>query len=482
VAINLNQYERIRELYEQEHLSIREIAKTLNCSRDTVSKYVRGETVPWARQSGSGRKTVITESISRFIDECFAEDEREGLKKQKHTAKRIHDRIEDELGIQIAESTIRRFVAEKREKCSPAFVPLEYDPGEAFQIDWGGAKVYIGDDRVETNFFCMRECSSGAIFCVAYMRQNEESFLEGIQTGLEYFGGVPRRIIFDNAKVGVKEGFGHYAVAQERYAELAAHYAFKTVFCNPAEGHEKGLVENLVGYVRNNYMVPLPRVNSLKELNTILLSKCDKYNATHKISGRELKVSQMLETTRKCLIKLPPYRYDTSQTHKVTANDFSLIRFDYNKYSVPFRLSGKSVTVKGYALEVQLWYQNKLIASYDRCFQRNHTFYRLEHYMELLERRPRSVYNALPVRSTVPPALYHFLQELEEPKQVLRILRAYIANPSKVMRIIETSGNYEQALLELELPTNGSTSIQDEIKVSRPKLDQYDAFLQGRAV
>ena len=81
---------------------------------------------------------------------------------------------------------------------------------------------------------------------MAFMRQNEESFLEGMQTGLEFFGGAPRRIIFDNAKVGVKEGFGKYAKTQDRYAELAAHYAFRTDFCNPSEGHEKGLVENLV--------------------------------------------------------------------------------------------------------------------------------------------------------------------------------------------------------------------------------------------
>ena len=211
MAIQVNQYQQIRMYYEQEHRSIRWIAKELKCSRDTVRKYIEGNSVPWDRKPGSGRRSVISHEVDRFIDDCLAEDERENLSKQKHTAKRIHDRIQKELGIEIGESTIRTAVAKKRAKQKPVFIPLAFDPGEAMQIDWGCAKTYISGDRLDINYFCMRECSSGAMFVMAFMRQNEESFLEGIQTGLEFFGGAPRRIIFDNAKVGVKEGFGKYA-------------------------------------------------------------------------------------------------------------------------------------------------------------------------------------------------------------------------------------------------------------------------------
>ena len=111
MAIQVSQYKQIRMLYEQEHRSIRWIARELHCSRDTVRKYIEGDTVPWERQPGSGRKSVITPEVDRFINACLAEDEQENLHKQKHTAKRIHDRIHDELGITIAESTIRKVVA-----------------------------------------------------------------------------------------------------------------------------------------------------------------------------------------------------------------------------------------------------------------------------------------------------------------------------------------------------------------------------------
>ena len=482
MAIQVSQYKQIRMLYEQEHRSIRWIARELHCSRDTVRKYIEGDTVPWERQSGSGRKSVITPEVDRFINACLAEDEQENLHKQKHTAKRIHDRIRDELGITIAESTIRKVVAQKRQKQKAVFIPLAFDPGEAVQIDWGSAKTYVCGERLDINYFCMRECSSGAMFTMAFMRQNEESFLEAIQTGLEFFGGAPRRIIFDNAKVGVKEGFGKYAKTQDRYAELAAHYAFRTDFCNPSEGHEKGLVENLVEYVRNNFLVPVPKVESLTELNRALAKKCSTYNSTHKIRDREFTVAQMLESSRKALIPLPPYRYDTSRTQKATVSDFSLVRFDSNLYSVPYRLAGCPVTVKGYSLTVEIWHQNKQVACYDRFFGRGHTVYRLEHYIDLLAQRPRSVWNAKPVKYTVPAQLMRFLEKLEDPKQVVYILRNYLAAPERVMQIVAASGSYSQAMLELNRVNVPISLPQKDIPVSRPDLTQYDRLLQRRDV
>lgn len=482
MAIQVSQYEKIRFLYEQEHMSIRWIARELHCSRDTVRKYIEGGSVPWERKPGSGRRSIITEEVDRFIDSCLAEDEHENLRKQKHTAKRIHDRIQEELGLNIAESTIRKAVAQKREKQKSVFVPLVFRPGEAMQIDWGSAKTYVSGERLDINYFCMRECSSGAMFTMAFMRQNEESFLEAIQSGLEFFGGAPRRIIFDNAKVGVKEGFGKYARPQDRYAELAAHYAFRTDFCNPAEGHEKGLVENLVEYVRNNFLVPVPKVASLAELNRRLAEKCGNYNRDHKIRGREYTVAQMLEASRQAFIPLPPYRYDTSRTQKAAVSDFSLVRFDSNLYSVPYRLAGCPVTVKGYGLTVEIWHQNKKVACHERRFGKGHTSYRLEHYIDLLAQRPRSVRNAKPVKDTVPPQLMRFLEELEEPRQIVSILRHYLAAPEKVMQIVRFSGNYAQAMLELGRADSLPPLPRKDIPIARTDLTRYDSLLQRRDV
>lgn len=153
-----------------------------------------------------------------------------------------------------------RAVRSIKQKQPEAFVPLEFMPGEAMQIDWGQAYIYCGGAKRNINLFCARLCSSCAPIVFAYERQNEESFLDALVKTFEYFGGVPQRVIFDNAKVAVKEGFGVYASKQDAYAALEAHYGFEAVFCNIASGNEKGLVEGLVGWSRRNILVPLPRV------------------------------------------------------------------------------------------------------------------------------------------------------------------------------------------------------------------------------
>lgn len=126
------------------------------------------------------------------------------------------------------------------------------------QIDWGEATIYLGNERTTVNLFCARLCYSCAPFVIAYHHQNLESFLDALTHAIQYYGGVPRRVIFDNARVAVKSRFGAHATAQDDYAQLAAHYGFEAVFCNPASGNEKGLVENLVGYIREMYAFHCP--------------------------------------------------------------------------------------------------------------------------------------------------------------------------------------------------------------------------------
>ena len=246
MAIEVDIYEKIRYYHEQEGKSQRAIAKTLGISRNTVKKYYDGSHVPWERQGTSGRRPyIITDEVIEFIKACLTEDDAENIKKQYHTAKRIYDRLVDEKAFAGGESTIRQIVATLKDKQAKVFIPLSYEPGEAVQIDWGEATVYLAGKKTKINLFCMRECYSADIYCIAFFRQNEESFLEGQISGFEYFGGVCKRTIFDNAKVAVKEGFGVHAKVQDRYKALAAHYSYKCEFCNIAAGHEKGLVEGL---------------------------------------------------------------------------------------------------------------------------------------------------------------------------------------------------------------------------------------------
>ena len=399
----MDTYQSIRT-YFNDGKSIRWIARTLGISRQTVRKYCEGNTHPEVRKDYHRDPDVVTDAVREFILECFRQDKDEGIKKQSHTAKRIYDRLVTEKGFTGAESTIRKAVKQLREEHSvppQADMPLEYDPGDAIQVDWGECTAYLDNVKHKLSFFCGRLCYSCDIFVQVFFSQNLESFLEAQQLMFDHFGGVPRRLIFDNAKIAVKEGFGLHARATDGYAAFAAHYAFKTEFCNIASGNEKGLVENLVGYARRNFMVPVPRVRDINELNHQLIQSCRTYRDNHKVDSRTETVAQAYAKEIRFLHAIPAYRYDTSRKATPEVGDYSTVRFDKNNYSVPVRYLRKTVTVKGYANEVHIMHGGELIAAYDRSYGSGKTQYRLEHYIDLIERRPRCVFQAKPVRETV---------------------------------------------------------------------------------
>lgn len=438
----MDMYHQMRTYYN-ENKSIRWIARTLGISRQTVRKYCEGNTHPDVRKDYHREPTVVTDDVEAFILECFKEDEDEGLSKQEHTAKRIYDRLVDEKGFSGGESTIRKAVSHlKAEHAVPpqADIPLEYDPGDAIQIDWGECTAYIDNVKTKLMFFCGRLCYSCDIFVQAFYSQNLESFLEAQQLMFDYFGGIPRRLIFDNAKVAVKEGFGLHAKATDGYAAFAAHYAFQTDFCNIASGNEKGLVENLVGYARRNFMVPVPRVESLTQLNQDFLMACRKYRANHKVESRTETVATAYVNELRYLHAIPAYRFDTSRTATPRVNDYSLVKFDKNAYSVPVKYLQKEVTVKGYANDVHIMYDGKLIASFQRTYGSGKTSYRLEHYIDLLERKPRSVFQARPVRETVAQELLEWGKLLPGGNnEMVKLLRLCVDHgEDKILSIKET--------------------------------------------
>ncbi|MFY9258011.1 MAG: IS21 family transposase [Dethiobacteria bacterium] len=487
MAIEVDIYEKIRYLYEHEGQSQRAIARMLGVSRNTVKKYCKGNQVPWERQGVSGRhRYVITEEILKFIKDCLSEDEEEDIKKQVHTAKRIYDRLVEKKHFTGGESTVREVVAALKEKQRKVFVPLSYDPGEAIQIDWGQAIVYLAGVKTKVNIFCMRECYSADIFCIVFYRQNEESFFEAHILGFDYFKGVPTRLIFDNAKVAVKEGFGAHAVMRDRYKALAAHYAFQCDFCNISAGHEKGLVEGLVGWVRRNVFVPIPRVDTIDELNAEILRRCLQYRK-HKIFGRDQLVGEMALASQARMTSLPKYRFDPSKTVTAKVDDYSTVRFDRNNYSVPVKYAGKEVSIKGYGNEVVIFYRNSEISRYLRCYEKGKTKYRLEHYLDLIESRPRSVFNARPVKDNVSTKLLEIGQRLAGPKEMVKLLRLCVDyGEDKVLDAIGHIRTFELSVEQVRaylIPVNDPLKIYPklDIPVIKPQFEKYDALVNRGA-
>lgn len=452
----MKDYKEIRQRYLAGE-SQRSIAKSMNISRNTVKKYCEGAKVPWERKTPERQSTILTDDIIAFIRSCLEEDEKEGVRKQQHTAKRIYDRLVSEKGFTGGESTIRNKVRELKEVIPRAFIPLQFEPGEALQVDWGEAVIYLDDEKMTVNLFCARLCYSCRPVVLAYRRQNEESFLDAFVKTFQILGGVPSRVIFDNGKVAVKEGFGAHAKKQEGYTALSAHYGFDAVFCNPAEGHEKGLVEGLVGWARRNICVPVPRVDSLEALNVLLLERCQQYES-HKIKGRKDSVGALFLEESLYLNPLPKYIFETAKCMNVRVNAFATVKFRTNNYSVPVKYTGCQVGIKGYPETVDIYYEGKKISSHRRLFGKNQHSYHLEDYMPLLEERPRAVLDAAPVKQNVPP-------------EVLAELRANAGKRENTVRILRKYSS-----------SRSQTIINDPVKVRTVDLRQYDILSIGKEV
>ena len=426
VVTSVDVYKEIRRLQLEGVTSQRTAAKMLGISRNTVKKYWDGNTVPWERQSYEREATVLTPEVRQFIENCFEEDKREHVRKQHHTARRIYNRLVAECGFAGSESSIRKAVQKiKAERgATETFIPLQFVPGSAVQVDWGEATVYISGERMTVNLFCARLCYSCAPIVFAYRRQNLESFLEALIRTFKYYGGVPERIIFDNARVAVKDGFGAHAVAQEDYAQLAAHYGFRAVFCNPASGNEKGLVENLVGYIRRNVCVPLPHVSSLEELNGKLLEQCVGY-LEHRIEGRTANVGELLSADRDALRAMPRYCIDISKKYYPTVGRYSTVIVETNRYSVPCGYRGQNATVKAYPNHIEIWINGTLVATHDRLFGKKEESLDLRHYLPILGQKGRAIRFAKPVLNLVPRSFIDWMESQKlTSKEMVEMLEA----------------------------------------------------------
>ena len=199
----------------------------------------------------------------------------------------------------------------------------------------------------------------------------------------------------------------------------------------------------------------------------------------HKIPGKDLTVGEMAENCKDHWIPLPPYRYDTSNTLQIKADDFSLVRFDHNKYSVPYQYSSKMITVKGSGNQVIMLFRGEIIAKYDRDYRHNQTHYRLEHYIGLIEKRPRSVYNAAPIKETVPTELYQFLMKLSSPKEIVKVLRLYLDTGNAVMKHLPYADSYNTLYAGVIGSPVRKMQIESSIEIVPPDLKRYDSLMKG---
>jgi transposase len=357
--------------------------------------------VPPSKRRPESRPAPKLGEYRELIDEWLIADQL-APRKQRHTAKRIWRRLVDEHGVRVAETTVRDHVRKRRRELGltvgEVFVPQVHAPGRTAEVDWGEADVDLAGARTRVHLFFMRSCFSGAAFSMASPVETQQAFLEGHAFAFDWFGGVFGEVRYDNLGSAVKKVLkGRRRVETDRFIAMRSHYLFDSIFTTPGiEGaHEKGGVEGEVGRLRRNHLVPVPSVGSIGQLNRLLVDACES-DLGRRIAGRQVTVAEQLAAERPLLRALPA-PFDSTETTTVRVDSKALVTIRQNRYSVPVALAGLRVAAAIGATEIRVSHRDREVARHERLHGKYGTRAVLDHYLELLARKPGGLARSLPL-------------------------------------------------------------------------------------
>jgi transposase len=392
--LTVDHYELIRRKVEIAGETQRDVAKELGHSRKTVAKALKLRIPPGYRLS-KPRPRPVLDPFKHIID-AWIEQNKTARRKQRQKANRMYERLRDEYGFTGHYGTVQRYVKQAANRQKEVFMPLQFDPGEEAQVDWHEGWIFENGVERKCQFFVMKLCYSKAPFVYPYEKANLESFLDGHIRAFEYFGGVPRRIAYDNLKCAViKVGKGKNRRLTKRFKELRAWYLFETRFCNVAKGNEKGDVENGCKRSENTYLSPAPHVDGIGQLAGKLFDDCrnDLQRKGPDVHGGKT-VGELLEEERPYLLALQSERFAACRRRSTFVDSHALVRVDTVRYSVPVEWAYHPCVIEAFVDQVRIWCDHQLVAVHERCYTPGQFVLDPLHYLKLLQRKPGSLDNA----------------------------------------------------------------------------------------
>lgn len=397
--LKMDQYEFIRTAHRVYGKNISELSRMTGHSRNTVKKALRGE--PWGYQDREKQPFPVLGPYLGTIDGWLQNDLAEP-KKQRHTARRIYNRLVAEHSYTGGESTVRRYVKTTKMRLgfteAEAYVPGDPEAGYEAEVDWGTATAIIDGKRTLLKYFCMRSKYSGKHFVRAYPCERQQAFFDAHLHAFQFFLGIFAVLIYDNLTSAVRKVLqGRKRIEQKAFSKFRAYHNFEARFTNPNAGNEKGGVEGLVGYVRRNYLVPVPQAADLDELNERLLQQCRSYGG-HVMAGRELPVAALHEKEKTHLLSLPQEVYTNQTILCCRVDKYGTVIIDKNRYSVPTSYAGQEVSVSLGVDRVDIHLKSRKLSSHKRLYGNNKWQLDPDHYLDLLKRRPGAYHSARPIR------------------------------------------------------------------------------------
>lgn len=499
-------FEAIRRDHVVKGWSVRRLAREHRVHRRLVRQALRSA-VPPERKQGL-RLAPVLFKVKPFIEEVLSGD-RQVPRKQRHTAHRIWERIVSELQIVIAESTVRRYVGRRKREMGQieVMVPQVKAPGVEAEVDFFQASVIMAGIEMVLWFFQMRACYSGRVFVRAVARATQQAFLECMVLGLEHFDGVFGAIRMDNHRSAVVRVLrGRTREESDRFIALRSHYLFETRYCLPGEqgAHEKGGVEGGQGHFRRNHMVPLPKCRDLIELNEQLLAACRREDERIAHGQAQSKLA-LWDLEKAALRPLPEERFSTVEyVDSIRVDEKARARVKSARYSVPARLVGLQVRAEVSSDRVLIFHRGEQVANWERCWEPNGERLDLDHYLEVLQRKPGALWRSVPLHQAKangnwPPEytqlfvlLKQRLGETGAAKQMVDVLLLHRIHPAQVVHqavagalaagaidgravavLVRTTTEGKRPLVLLDV---GELDVYQR---PQPQVDAYDQLLQG---
>jgi transposase len=424
-------YGRVRRAVRVEGKSQRAVAREFGLSRDTVRKMLQYAVPPGYQRQQPIKRPKLGPWLG--VIDAILNDDKQRPVKQRHTSKRIFERLKEEHGFTGGYTIVKDYVRAATLHGQEMFVPLTHAPGEA-QADFGEALVVIAGVEQKAHYLAMDLPHSDDCFVVAFPAETTEAFLEGHVRAFAYFGGVPTRILYDNTKIAVAKILGGEERKKTKaFSELQSCYLFADKFGRPAKGNDKGKVEGLVGYSRRNFMVPIPRASSWEELNLHLEADCGK-RRERRLRGHTETIGERFERDRSALLPLPAAPYEACEKISARVSSLSLVRYRSNDYSVPTEYGHRQVWVKGYVHEVVIACGSEVIARHYRSYERETVIFDPLHYLALLEQKTRALDQAAPLAGWQLPKCFAQLRRLLEARLKKHGSREYV----QVLRLMDT--------------------------------------------
>jgi transposase len=399
---------RIRYEHYQRGKGIKQIARELGVARDTVRKVLRSNATSFTYRRSVQPLPKLGPWVAVLTE--LLEAEAKLPRRERRSMQRLFEELRAR-GYDGAHDSVHRFAkawrAERARLPTQAFIPLRFDPGEAYQFDWSHEAIDFAGVPLTVKVAQMRLAHSRMPFVRAYFRESQEMVFDAHDHAFAFYGGVCRRGIYDNMKTAVETIFvGRARAYNRRFLQLCSHHLVEPVACTPAAGWEKGQVEHQVGTVRDLLFRPKPKVKTLAELNGWLMDQCVAYaKRTRHPERRERTVWEVFEEERAVLVAYRgPFAGFVEKPMRATST--CLISHDRNKYSVDARAAGRSVLVRAYAERIVVLHEGEVVADHPRSFRREQVIYDPWHYLPVLLRKPGALRNGAPFKDwDLPPAL-----------------------------------------------------------------------------